>query len=441
MAEYKIPNTLEEVAKNFDQLHPTMSANMAFQESSRCLFCYDAPCIQACPTSIDIPLFIKQINTDNIDGASKTIYDANYFGNICGKVCPTKVLCEGACVHNHQDVKPIDIGSLQAFATSHTMSKGKHIYQAGEDNGKKVAVIGAGPAGISAACELRLLGYQVDIFEAKAQASGLALYGVAPYKITNEEIIAEMGYLQAQFQYNIYYNQAITTKEQLTDLENKYAAIFLGIGMGGTRSLGIDGENLKNCIGATEFIEDFKLKPLDSYIGKSVVVVGGGNTAMDAASETARMGAQVHLVYRRDQTGMGAYPFEYELAKIAGTTGLFNTNPISILGTDKVEGIRLVKTEVVDGRVKTIDGSEFTLDCDMVILATGQAKMPNFLNLIEGLELDSKNNIICAEGYQTTNPKYFASGDAVNGGAEVVNAAGEAKKSAKRIHEWLNSKG
>ena len=357
------------------------------------------------------------------------------------KVCPTKVLCEGACVHNHQDVKPIDIGSLQAFATSHTMRKGKHIYQAGEDNGKKIAVIGAGPAGISAACELRLLGYQVDIFEAKAQASGLALYGVAPYKITNEEIIAEMDYLQAQFQYNIYYNQAITTKEQLTDLENKYDAIFLGIGMGGTRSLGIDGENLKNCIGATEFIEDFKLTPLDSYIGKSVVVVGGGNTAMDAASETARMGARVHLVYRRDQTGMGAYPFEYELAKIAGTTGLFNINPVSILGTDKVEGIRLVKTEVIDGRVKTIDGSEFTLDCDMVILATGQAKMPNFLNLIEGLELDSKNNIICTEGYQTTNPKYFASGDAVNGGAEVVNAAGEAKKSAKRIHEWLNSKG
>jgi dihydropyrimidine dehydrogenase (NAD+) subunit PreT len=438
MAEYKIPTTPEEVADNFDQLHPTINSTMAHYESSRCLFCYDAPCIKACPTSIDIPLFIKQINTGNIDGASRTIYDANYFGNICGKVCPTKVLCEGACVFNEQDVKPIDIGSLQAYATSHTMNSGKKLYEPAADNGKKVAVIGGGPAGISAACELRLHGYTVDIFEAKEEASGLVLYGVAPYKITNEEVIAEMQYLEGQFGYTVHYNSAITTKEQLHDLESKYDAIFLGIGMGGTRSLGIDGENLKNCIGATEFIEDFKLKPLDAFIGKSVVVVGGGNTAMDAASEVTRMGASpVYLVYRRDKEGMGAYPFEYDLAKNAGVKGLFNHNPCAILGSDKVEGIRLVKTEVKDGRVSTIANSEFDVECDMVILATGQAKMPKFLGLIDGLELDTKNRIVCKDNYQTTNPKYFASGDAVNGGAEVVNAAGEAKIAAQAIHTFL----
>ncbi|MCH2021855.1 MAG: FAD-dependent oxidoreductase [Saprospiraceae bacterium] len=433
MPEYKKPETFSDVLNNFDPLHPTMSANMAYYESSRCLFCYDAPCIKACPTSIDIPLFIKQINTGNIDGASKTIYDANYFGNICGKVCPTKVLCEGACVYNEQDVKPIDIGSLQAFATNHTMSKGKQLYKPGKENGKKVAIIGAGPAGISAACELRLHGCTVDLYESKAQPSGLALYGVAPYKITNEEIIAEMEYLQSQFGYTVHYNHPITTKEQLNNLEANYDCIFLGIGMGGTRKLGINGENLKNCIGATEFIEEFKLKPLDTFIGKSVVVLGGGNTAMDAASEASRMGAQVHLVYRRSKSGMGAYPFEYDLAKNAGTTGMFNCNPTEILGNDSVEGICLIRTKIIDGKVTYIENSEFEIKCDMVIMATGQAKMPEFLNLIDGLELDKSNRIICNESYQTTNPKYFASGDAVNGGAEVVNAAGEAKIAAQAI--------
>jgi glutamate synthase (NADPH/NADH) small chain len=439
MAEYKTPLTIEDVAENFDPLHPTMSDNMAYYESSRCLFCYDAPCIQACPTSIDIPLFIKQINTGNVDGASKTIYDSNYLGNICGKVCPTKVLCEGACVYNHQDVQPIDIGSLQAYATSKTMKKGKKLYELAPDNGKKVAVIGAGPAGVSAACELRLLGYTVDVFESKAQPSGLALYGVAPYKITNEEIIAEMEYLQEQFGYNVNYNHPITTKEQLTTLEKDYNAIFLGIGMGGTRSLGIDGEKLTNCIGATEFIEEFNLKPLDVFIGNKVNVIVGGNTAMDAASEAARMGADVQLSYRRDQKGMGAYSFEWDLAKKAGTQGLFNTSPVAILGKDKVEGVRFSRTQIENGRVNTIADSEFDVECDMVILATGQAKMPEFLQLIDGLELDNKNKIVCNNGYQTTHHKYFAGGDAVNGGAEVVNAAGEAKKAAQTIHKLLNA--
>lgn len=436
--EYKTPTTLEEVAANFEQLHPTMSASMAYYESARCLFCYDAPCVQACPTGIDIPLFIKQIHTGNIEGAAKTIYDANYFGNICGKVCPTKVLCEGACVHNLQEVPPIDIGSLQAFATAQTIQQDKALYQAGADNGKKVAVIGAGPAGISAACELRLLGYTVDIFEAKEQASGLCLYGVAPYKITNEEILAEMAYLQKQFGYTIHYNHPINNKEQLKTLENNYDAIFLGIGMGGTRSLGIAGENLMHCIGATEFIEAFKLNPLDTFVGKSVVVIGGGNTAMDAASEAARMGAKVHLVYRRGKTDMGAYSFEYDLAKNAGVQGLFNCNPIAILGEKQVEGIRLAPTTIENGRVKVLENKAFDLDCDMVILATGQAKLPNFLGLIEGLELDSKHRIVCKEGYQTSHPQYFAGGDAVNGGAEVVNAAGEAKIAAQSIHQYLS---
>ncbi len=441
MAEYTRPTSEKEVAQNFESIKPLMNPTMAHYESSRCLYCYDAPCVQACPTSIDIPLFIRQINTGNVDGAAQTIYDANYFGNACGKVCPTEVLCEGACVYNNQDVKPIEIGRLQSFATTKVQQENKHLYKAGAPNGKKVAIIGAGPAGISCACELRLHGYEVDIFEAKEQPSGLALYGCAPYKITNKEVLDEMAYLQDQFEYKVHYNYRIETAGQLAELEEKYDAIFLGIGLGNTNTFKLQGVDLENCTGATEFIEQIKLKPLTTAVGKRVIVIGGGNTAMDAASESARMGAEeVTLIYRRSKEDMGAYEFEYDLAKAVGVKGLFSAAPLAIVGKEKVEGVYLVKTKVEDGKVTNEEGSEFLLPCDMVILATGQQKQVTFLEQIEGLELDGKGRIKVDENtFQTTNPKYFASGDAVNGGAEVVNACGEAKKAAQAIHQTLSN--
>lgn len=438
MSEFKKPTSKEAWDENFEQIKPLMNPTMAHVESSRCLFCFDAPCRQACPTSIDIPLFIRQIYTGNVDGAAKTIYDSNYFGHICGKVCPTEVLCEGACVYNHQDVKPIEIGRLQSYATTAVQQKGKHLYKAGEDNGKKVAIIGAGPAGIGAACELRLLGYQVDIYEAKSEPSGLTIYGVAPYKITNEEVLEEIAYLQAQFGFNIHYNQPIKNQGDILRLESGYDAIFLGIGLGNTRSLNLEGEDKEGCTGATEFIEVLKMNPLTTVVGKRVVVIGGGNTAMDAASEAARMGAdQVYLVYRRAKSSMGAYEFEYDLAKSVGVKGIFGASPLEITGNGKVTGVRFNETEVVDGKLQNKANAEFEIECDMVIKATGQAKQTTFLGQIEGLELDRRGCIVVNEGYQTTNPKYFASGDAVNGGAEVVNAVGEAKVAAQAIHAYL----
>ncbi len=440
MPEYTRPQTLEEAAENFTQLKPLMDATMAYYESSRCLYCYDAPCIQACPTGIDIPLFIRQINTGNVDGAAKTIYDSNYFGNACGKVCPTSELCEGACVYNHQDVKPIEIGRLQSFATRKAMAEDKPLFKLAPSNGKKVIVIGAGPAGISCACELRSLGYEVDIYEAHQHPSGLALYGCAPYKVTNEELFEEMDYLERHFGYKVHYNHRVETKEHFQYLEENYDAIFLGIGLGNTNTLGINGEGFENCIGATEYIEKVKLDPLNTHVGEKVVVIGGGNTAMDAASESARLGAkEVTLAYRRSKAEMGAYPFEYDLAKGAGVKGVFNVSPVALLGEDKVSGIQLIRTEIVDGRVKNIDGSDFIIECDQVILATGNEKMKQFLSQIDGLDLDAKGRIITNEGFQTTNPKYFASGDAVNGGAEVVNACGEAKVAAQAIHKFLSA--
>ena len=440
MAEFSPPKTQEDLDHSFEQLKPYMNDTMAYYESARCLFCYDAPCIKACPTEIDIPLFIRQIHTGNIEGAAKTIYDSNYFGNICGKVCPTEVLCEGACVYNHQDVKPIEIGRLQSFATSQIIQSGKKIYNLSSENGKQVAIIGAGPAGIAAACELRMFGYAVTVFEAKAHPSGLALYGCAPYKITNEDVLEELEYLREQFQFEILYNQAILSAEQLREIETKFDAVLLGIGLGHTRPLQIAGEDLSNSWGATEFIELVKINPLNTPVGKKVVVIGGGNTAMDAASEAARLGAEeVLLVYRRSKEEMGAYEFEYDLAKAVGVKAIFNANPIAILGSERVEGVQFARTQLNNGKLQLIPNSEFIINCDMLVRATGQNKFTQFLDRIDGMTYDAKGKIMVNENYQTSHPKYFAAGDAVNGGAEVVNAAAEGKAAAKGIHNYLSN--
>jgi dihydropyrimidine dehydrogenase (NAD+) subunit PreT len=440
VAEFSTPTSEHEFAENFAQLKPLMNRTEALYESARCLFCFDAPCIQACPSGIDIPQFIRQINSGNETGAARTIYEANYFGNACGKVCPTEVLCEGACVYNLQEVKPIEIGRLQSYATTKVIRENKKLFGPGAATGRRVAIIGAGPAGISCACELRALGYAVDVFEAQSQPSGLTVYGVAPYKITNEETLAEMAYLQAQFGYSVRYNSPIVSREQLIELEAQYDAIFLGIGLGETNELGLPGEDKINCTGAVEFIAELRQRHHELKVGRRVIVLGGGNTAMDAASESARLGAEdVVLAYRRGKDEMGAYEFEYDLAKGVGVKGLFNVAPLEIVGDDYVTGVRFIRTETAAGRVREVAGSEFILPCDMVIKATGQAKRTGFLTLIPGLETDSKGRILTDNVTgQTTNPKYFASGDARNGGAEVVNAAAEAKLAARGIHAFLS---
>jgi len=438
MAEYKRPTTEAEFKKNFKQKKPLMNDTEAYYEASRCLFCYDAPCIQACPTHIDIPLFIKQIHTDNITGASKTIFDSNWLGNACGIVCPTGVLCEGACVFNHQDVPPIQIGRLQNYATNRTIDAEKEIFKVGESNGRKIAIIGAGPAGIACACEARTLGFEVDIFEAKDKPTGLTVHGIAPYKITNEEVLKEVEYLQNQLGFNIRYNSPINSKNQLKELEDTYGAIFIGVGLGKTRNLSLEGEDKNGVIGAVEFIEELRMKQHRIKIPAKVVVIGGGNTAMDAASEAARMGARkTVLAYRNSKNKMGAYGFEYDLAISAGVDSLFNVTPIAIVGKDKVEGVKFAKTENVEGKLKTNMNNTFIVRCDMVIKATGQAKQGHLYELIDGLDIDDKTRIKTNKEFQTSNTKYFAGGDAINGGAEVVNAAYDGKMAAQGIHNWL----
>jgi len=440
MSQYKRPTSLAEFKKNFKQKKPLMNTTEAYYESARCLFCYDAPCVLACPTHIDIPLFIKQIQTKNTEGAAQTIFDSNWLGNACGIVCPTGVLCEGACVYNEQNVLPVQIGRLQNFATNTVINKQKELFKIGADNGKKVAIVGAGPSGIACACELRTLGFEVTIYEAKDKPSGLSVHGIAPYKITNEEVLKEIDYLQKQLEFKIHYKSPITSKEQLNDLENNFDAIFLGVGLGKTGGLEIDGENKKGVVGAVEFIEELRSKHHKTKVPNKIVVLGGGNTAMDAASEVARMGARkTVLAYRNSKEKMKAYGFEYDLAISAGVDSLFNVSPIAIVGKNKVEGVRFTKTKMIDGVLKADKANTFVVRCDMVIKATGQAKQGAFYNLIDNLKIDNKTRLVVdTETYQTSNPMYFAGGDAVNGGAEVVNAAYDGKMAAQGIHQWLN---
>lgn len=445
MAEYKRPTSEQEFAQNFHPKKPLMSDTEAYYESSRCLYCYDAPCINACPTGIDIPTFIRQINNDNKDGAAKTIYESNWFGHACGNVCPTEELCEGACVYNNSDVKPIEIGRLQAHATEKVIRSKKRLFITGKPTGRKVAVIGAGPAGVSCACELRMLGHEVDIYEAREKPSGLCVYGVAPYKLTNEEALDEMTYLQEQFGFNVHYNKPVSGRTELDRLEKGYDAIFIGIGLGGTSSLGIPGEDKKGVMGALEFVEELRNKHHLTPVGSKVIVLGGGNTAMDAASESCRMGAEsVIIAYRRGPEEMGAYSFEFDLAKKSGSKALFNVTPVEVLGNGSVTGVKFICNKTAYGKIEAIPGSEFVEPCDMVLLGTGQGKQVELLEQISGVKLDQKGRILDNRGrivvnehYQTNNPKYFAAGDAVNGGVEVVNAAAEAKRAAHGIDQYL----
>ncbi len=441
MAEYKKPTSEEDFKKNFKQKKPLMNNTEAYYESSRCLFCYDAPCIKACPTHIDIPLFIKQIQTQNTEGSAKTIFDANWLGNACGVVCPTEVLCEGSCVFNLQDVPPIQIGRLQNYATNAVIKAEKELFKSGKSNDKKVAIIGAGPAGIACACELRTMGFEVDIFEANNKPSGLMVHGVAPYKIDNEEVLEEIKYLQDQLGFQINYDSRITSEDQLQNLENEYDAIFLGVGLGHTATLKMEGEDKNGVVGAVEFIEDLRMNHHKIKVPNRVVVIGGGNTAMDAASESARMGARkTVLAYRSSKEEMGAYGFEYDFAISAGVDSLFNVTPIAIVGNANVEGVKFAKTERINGKLKTKMNNVFIVRCDLVIKATGQAKQGDLFKMIDNLDIDSKSCVVVhKETFQTSNKKYFAGGDAVNGGAEVVNAAYEGKMAAKGINQFLNS--
>ena len=430
---------LKTAAANMAEIEPAYSPQQAQVESDRCLFCFDAPCITACPTGIDIPGFIKKISNDHLTGAGRTILEANILGASCARVCPTSVLCEGACVLLDRDEMPIKIGRLQRFATDHIYDNAIPVLKpADTKSGKKVALIGGGPSSMGCAAELAHLGHQAVIFEKKPEAGGLNTYGIAYYKLKPETSLAEVEMVKSlgvEFKCGTEVGSDLT----MESIQAEYDAVFLGLGLGSARSLNIPGEQLPEVVEALDFIETFHTGPLDQApVGKNVIVIGCGNTAIDAVTQAKRLGAEsATIIYRRGEIDMPAYVYEYDLAKADGCEFIFNAAPIEVLGDGTVAGIRLVQTEVdASGNLTTIPGSEFDVPCDMVIKAAGQEKQASILKaLLPNLELDRANRIQVDPTNGLTNlPGVYAGGDAANGGSEVVNAVAEGKKAARGMH-------
>ncbi len=374
--------TADQLATNLADIAPPYTEQQALVESSRCLFCFDAPCITACPTGIDIPAFIKKIVTGNLTGAARTILSANILGASCARVCPTEVLCEGACVMLDRDRDPIKIGRLQRYATDHVYENRIPVLRpAAKRSGKRVAVIGGGPAGMGCAAELAQLGHEVVIFERKPNAGGLNTYGIAYYKMKPEVSLEEVELVKSlgvEFRCGVEVGKDVTRAEL-----DQFDAIFIGVGLGEGQRLRIPGEDLPEVVDALTFIEQIHTEPLQRIpVGARVAVIGCGNTAIDAATQARRLGAdEVVVIYRRSERQMSAYAFEYDLAKRDGVTFLFHHAPVEVLGKDgHVTGLRLARTRFnASGALEQIEGSEFTEPFDMVLKAVGQQKQSDWL--------------------------------------------------------------
>jgi dihydropyrimidine dehydrogenase (NAD+) subunit PreT len=438
--------SLDQLERNFADINPPLTQAQALEEGARCLFCHDAPCIKACPTGIDVPQFIRQILTGNLRGSARTILGANILGQSCARVCPTSVLCEGACVLNEQGKKPVEIGKLQRYAVDPIVASGAQLFRPGAPNGYRVALIGAGPASLSCAFELRRRGYATMIFDSNPQPGGLDTYGIAAYKMRAEEAIREIEMVRSS---GVVIKSGTTVGKDvgLSQLERDYDAIFLGIGLGETDDLRIPGEDLPGCCDALSFIEETKNKPLQQVqVAKQVAVIGGGNTAIDVVTAARRLGAEeVYMVYRRSREEMPAFDYEYELAKQDIVTFVWQALPVRVLGNRGVEALECLRTRrgEKDARGRSsfvpVPGTEFHLQVGMVVKALGQKHKIDFLQQIPGLELKDGCVGVDRQTMRTANPRYFAGGDCVNGGGEVVDAVAHGKKAAAGIHAILET--
>ena len=408
-------------------------------EANRCLFCFDAPCTTACPTHIDVPRFIKKIATGNLEGSARTILDANILGASCARACPVEVLCQGACVFNHQDQPPIQIGRLQRFAMDALHASGAPLpFEPAPETGQHVALIGAGPASLACAAELRRRGIRATLYDARPLPGGLNTYGIAEYKLPLEESLREIDML-AQLGVDFHFNTTVDAPT-LDHLEATHDAIFLGIGLGAIHKLGITGEDLGGITNALDLIAAYKSGELTSLTG-AVAVVGAGNTAIDAAIASVRLGASsVHILYRRGPEQISAFSFEYEHAKQEGVQFLWHTRPVGITGTDRVQALQLHKLEDHDGSLVPKSGDPITLPVDHVVLAIGQSTHSDFLvgpGREAKLKLERGRILIDRTTGGTTHPKYFAGGDCTNGGREVVDAVADGKRAGIAIAAQL----
>jgi len=434
-----IPRNLDQ----FPELHPALDSQSALAEANRCLYCFDAPCTGACPTHIDVPRFIKKIASGNLRGSALTILDANILGLSCSRVCPVDVLCEGACVMLRYNKKAIEIGRLQRHAMDCFYDSGGGIGNPAQvGNLPHIACIGGGPASLSCAAELRRHGYAATIFDNRPLPGGLNTYGVAEYKLRPSDSLKEVDLVRRM---GVEFRRAEVGREMpLETLEKDFTLIFLGLGLGAMERLGIPGEHVRGVIDALQFIARYKTLP-NFHVGRCVAVIGGGNTAIDAANAAKRLGAEeVHLFYRRTEKEMPAFPFEYDRAKLEGIRFHWLAQPVEIVEQEgRVAGVRFVGTRLgapdASGRraAEAVAGSEFEFACDMAIPALGQSRFMELLETTRGIELKGGSIAVDRPTGRTTNPKYYAGGDCVNGGREVVDAVADGKRAALAMAHHL----
>lgn len=425
----------QEIAENFADLHAPYDAHEAAVAADRCYFCYDAPCMTACPTSIDIPQFIREIQAGHAESAAKTILEQNILGGMCARVCPTETLCEEVCVREVAEGKPVEIGRLQRYATDMLMEKGAHPFTRAAATGKRVAVVGAGPAGLAAAHRLAMHGHEVTIYEAKPKAGGLNEFGIAAYKSTNDFAAREVEWLLQIGGITIEYGQGLGAGLTLDGLQADFDAVFLSVGLQGVNALRAEGEDKDGVRDAVDFIaelrqaEDLRALP----VGRNVVVIGGGMTAVDAAVQSKLLGAEnVTIAYRRGRDAMGASRFEQDLAASKGVKLMFNVMPKAIHGNGAAAEIELEYTEIVDGRVKGT-GETLRLAADQVMKAIGQTLegQPDALALEGG-------KIKVSETGKTSVAGVWAGGDCASGGDDLtVTAVAEGRDAAEDIHASL----
>lgn len=434
----------EQYAENFSDIHPPFETrDAALVEANRCLFCYDAPCTKSCPTGIDVPKFIKQITTENIKGSAHTIFSSNIMGAGCSKVCPVEKLCEGACVFNLMEETPIHIARLQRYSTEIAMQKKWQLFDRKASTGKKVAIIGAGPAGLSCAHTLSRQGIDVTIFEKESEAGGLMTYGIAAYKVTPQFCEDEVKYITAIGGIEIKYNQALGKDITLQQLQQNFDAVFLAFGVGLARQLEIPGEDLEGVVDAISFIYELRSNNYSAIaVGDKVAVIGMGMTAIDAATQAKRLGAkEVTLIYRRTEAEMPCTQHELDIAKMDGCKIIWLASPKEIKGVDGkltqliCDTMQLGEPDTSGRRTPVATGETFTLDVDMVIKAAGQ--MP-FEELVNNNHLENNYGKLSVKEKTATNLKgVFAGGDAVNGGKEVVDAVQAGKDGAAAILKFL----
>ncbi len=428
----------EEIDGNFADLHPPLKRSEALIEADRCYFCFDAPCTTACPTGIDIPSFIQKIRSDNIRGSAHTILEENIMGGMCARVCPTEVLCEQACVRNTHEDKPVEIGLLQRYATDPLLSAGTQLFERAPSTGKRVAVVGGGPAGLSCAHRLAVLGHDVVVFSRDAKLGGLNEYGIAAYKTVDDFAQSEVDYILAIGGIEVRNGVSIGDDVTLDSLCDEFDAVFVGIGLGAVNALGLDDESLSGVESAIDYIAELRQADDKSAlpVGDKVVVVGGGMTAIDIAVQSKRLGAKrVDIVYRRGPEQMGASQFEQQLAQTNGVTIHHWAAPRRLIGDDYISGIEFERT-VLDGEGRlTPTGETMSFDADVVFKAIGQRLADEPIGSSIATE---RGRIVVDDEQRTSVENVWAGGDCVLGGDDLtVSAVQHGKVAAISIDRHL----